>query len=295
VQDRSPQQWGTGSSVAEVPTASGLDVVLRFVVMAWPALWIVMFATGNWQIGMLMLFLTGPVMGVTRGSRRRARRYEKHRRRYGVGDSHRQHALEHRRRALELRDRIREVEGEWRYTGRPDGAWPPVGTRVGTPATPAPTPTGGDGATAATTPPASSTSAAERSLAAVVVRAETSSRRLEPESLALVREVDQVLRPLLAHVRSRGADARVRHDLEGIATEHLPAALDTYLALPDEVARTHRGSSGTTPADELRSQLTLLVEGCRQLRDAVHDADLDRQQELSRFLDAKFRRSDLDL
>lgn len=138
-------------------------------------------------------------------------------------------------------------------------------------------------------------SSPERALASTVVRAETSGGRLDAEQLALVREIDTLLRPLLAQVRTRGGDAAVRHDLEALAKEHLPETLDAYLVLPVDYAHDHRTPSGTTPADELRSQLTLLVEGCRQLRDAVHDADLSRQAELGRFLDAKFRRSDLDL
>ena len=144
-------------------------------------------------------------------------------------------------------------------------------------------------------PEQASVAAAERSLAATVVRVETSADRFDAEAVELVREVDRLLRPLLAHLRTRGADAQVRHDLETLATEHLPRTVEDYLVLPDDYAREHRTAAGTTPVDELRSQLLLLVEGCKQLRDAVHDADLDRQQQQSRFLEAKFRRSDLDL
>ncbi|WP_432521519.1 hypothetical protein [Kineococcus sp. SYSU DK006] len=148
---------------------------------------------------------------------------------------------------------------------------------------------------AALPPEQASVAAAERSLAATLVRVETSADRFDAEAVELVREVDRLLRPLLAHLRTRGADAQVRHDLETLASEHLPRTVEDYLVLPDDYAREHRTAAGTTPADELRSQLLLLVEGCKQLRDAVHDADLDRQQQQSRFLEAKFRRSDLDL
>lgn len=136
---------------------------------------------------------------------------------------------------------------------------------------------------------------AERALAAAVVRAETSAGRMDAGSVDLVREVDRLLRPLLAQVRTRQADPQVRHDLETLAAEHLPRTVEDYLVLPDDYAHEHRGPSGTTPADELRAQLQLLVEGCKQLRDAVLAADVDRQQQQSRFLEAKFRRSDLDL
>ncbi|GAB3454011.1 hypothetical protein AB1207_01290 [Kineococcus endophyticus] len=138
-------------------------------------------------------------------------------------------------------------------------------------------------------------STAERALAGAVVRAETSGGRMDAGSVELVREVDRLLRPLLAQLRTREADPQVRHDLETLAGEHLPRTVDDYLVLPDDYAHEHRTSAGTTPADELRSQLLLLVEGCRQLRDAVLSRDVDRQQQQSRFLEAKFRRSDLDL
>ncbi|MFD0483860.1 hypothetical protein ACFQ46_14755 [Kineococcus sp. GCM10028916] len=138
-------------------------------------------------------------------------------------------------------------------------------------------------------------STAERLLAASVVRAETSGGRMDAESVDLVREVDRLLRPLLANLRTRDADPQVRHDLETLAGEHLPRAIDDYLVLPDDYAHEHRTAAGTTPADELRAQLHLLVEGCRQLRDSVLSRDVDRQQQQSRFLEAKFRRSDLDL
>ncbi|WP_328295563.1 hypothetical protein OG218_23165 [Kineococcus sp. NBC_00420] len=138
-------------------------------------------------------------------------------------------------------------------------------------------------------------SAVERKLAAAVVTAETAGGRMDADSVDLVREVDRLLRPLLANLRTRDADPQVRHDLETLAGEHLPRAIDDYLVLPDDYAHEHRTAAGTTPADELRAQLHLLVEGCRQLRDSVLSRDVDRQQQQSRFLEAKFRRSDLDL
>ncbi|WP_205706038.1 hypothetical protein, partial [Kineococcus indalonis] len=135
---------------------------------------------------------------------------------------------------------------------------------------------------------------AERALLATVHRVDTSGR-FERADVVLVHEVADQLGPLLLRVAERGADPRVRHDLETLATEHLPRTVDDFLALPADYAREHRTAAGTTPAEELRNQLHLLLEGCRRLRDAVHDADLDRQQQQSRFLESKFRRSELDL
>jgi len=137
-------------------------------------------------------------------------------------------------------------------------------------------------------------SEAERSLVRTVRRVDTSGR-FERTDVVLVHEVADLLGPLLEHAAERGTDVRVRHDLEALALEHLPRTVDDYLRLPADFARTHVSSSGTTPAQELRNQLHLLLDGCSALRDAVHDADVTRQQEQSRFLEAKFRKSDLDL
>jgi hypothetical protein len=135
---------------------------------------------------------------------------------------------------------------------------------------------------------------AERALVAVVRRVDTSDR-FERTDVILVHEVSDLLGPLLLRIAERGGDPQVRHDLETLATDHLPRTVDDFLSLPADVARESRNASGTTPAEELRSQLHLLVEGCRQLRDSVHAADVDRQQQQSRFLETKFRKSDLDL
>ncbi len=236
---------------------------VRFIATAWMPLWILMFVFGFWQVGLALLFLTGPVMAALHASGRPRRERERERRK-------------------QLK-RARYDERVLRQSDAPHEPGPPRRDDAG------------DGQPQAGRTGSPGPSGAERALAGAVVRAETSGGRLDADALELVREIDQLLRPLLAHVRTRGADAAVRHDLEALAREHLPQTLDAYLVLPVDYAHDHRTPAGPTPADELRAQLTLLVEGCRQLRDAVHDADLSRQAELGRFLDAKFRRSDLDL
>ncbi|NAZ77910.1 hypothetical protein GTQ99_21225, partial [Kineococcus sp. T13] len=165
------------------------------------------------------------------------------------------------------------------------------------PAHPGPAPVGG--APAGAVPLAApgedpSPEAAQRALAAAVQRVDASGR-FEAADVALVHEVADLLGPLLARTAGRDGDAQVRHDLRALAGEHLPRTVEDHLALPEDYAREHRTPRGTTPAQELRSQLVLLVEGCKQLREAVHDADVERQQRQSRFLEAKFRRGDLDL
>ncbi len=268
--DARPEPRIVDDTGAEVRRAPSGDVsrwelpapAAGFIAAAWAPLWILLFIFGAWQVALVLMFLTPPVMVAlhTSGRPRRLRERE-------------------RLKELKRQKRDRRVLGlEGAGTAAPGGPAADAAPAASRPRSAAPAP-----------------SSPERALTGAVLRAETSGGRLDAEQLALVREIDALLRPLLAHVRTRGADAAVRHDLEALATEHLPETLDAYLVLPVDYAHDHRTPSGTTPADELRSQLTLLVEGCEQLRDAVHDADLSRQAELGRFLDTKFRRSDLDL
>lgn len=231
---------------------------LRF---AWMAAWIVCFATGWTGVALVVMFAWIGANGA----------YENHRR--------------------ELRKRRkREINAlKVELAGGAPAALPHRAAGRGRPpalaaAAPAPDPV----------PAVPPVSEAERSLVRTVRRVDTSGR-FERTDLVLVHEVADLLGPLLEHAAERGADVRVRHDLETLALEHLPRTVDDFLVLPADFARTHVSSSGTTPAQELRNQLGLLLEGCTALRDAVHDADVTRQQEQSRFLEAKFRRSDLDL
>jgi len=143
--------------------------------------------------------------------------------------------------------------------------------------------------------PADPVAAMQRELRTVVQTVNRAGGRLPDGAVPTVREIEDVLVPLLAHVAKRGADVEELHNLEAIVTEYLPGALEHYLDLPEQYALTHRGPSGTTPAQELVSQLGLLLDGTRQLQQAVYDHDAQRLATQGRFLDAKFRRSDLDL
>jgi hypothetical protein len=129
----------------------------------------------------------------------------------------------------------------------------------------------------------------------VVRTANRNGGRLPDGAVPAVREVEDVLKPLLAHVAKRGADVEELHNLEAIVTEYLPGALEHYLDLPEDYALTNRGPGGHTPAEELVAQLRLLVDGAKDLQRAVYDQDARKLAVQGRFLDAKFRRSDLDL
>lgn len=144
-------------------------------------------------------------------------------------------------------------------------------------------------------PPADPVQALRHRLGEVVDTAKRHGGRLPDGAVPAVREIEDVLDPLLAHVARRGAEVEELHNLEAIVTEYLPGALGHYLDLPEDYALTSRGPGGTTPAEELVSQLRLLVQGSRDLQRAVHDQDARKLSVQGRFLDAKFRRSDLDL
>ncbi|WP_432485971.1 hypothetical protein [Kineococcus esterisolvens] len=143
--------------------------------------------------------------------------------------------------------------------------------------------------------PADPVQALQARLRETVQRANRAGGRLPDGAVPAVRDVEDVLRPVLAHVARRGAQAEEMHNLEAIVTEYLPGALERYLDLPEDYALHHRGPTGSTPAQELLSQLGLLLEGARELQHAVYDHDARLLSEQGRFLDAKFRRSDLDL
>ena len=267
-----------------------VDPVLRVVRAAWLAAWIILFATGNWQAGLVVMFLTGPVMGLVRGPRGSVRR-QMRRDRAERSALYDRRVLEH-----DQRRQGHERVGSARPSWEAHGSWGSYRSWEGHGTSEAPAPPGTPGGPGAVSAPAApDTAAAERSLAAAVARARSGPSRLDPDALALVDELDAILRPTLARARQGGIDAAVRRDLESIARDHLPETLRAYQQLPPTYAHEHRGTDGRTPAEELRSQLGLLVEGCAPLREAVHGADVARQRELGRFLEAKFRRSDLDL
>ncbi|WP_432564372.1 hypothetical protein [Kineococcus sp. SYSU DK003] len=144
-------------------------------------------------------------------------------------------------------------------------------------------------------PPADPVTALQQRLREVVRTANRNGGRLPDGAVPAVREIEDVLTPLLAHVAKRGAEVEELHNLEAIVTEYLPGALEHYLDLPEEYALTNRGPSGTTPAEELVTQLQLLADGSRDVQRAVYDHDARKLSVQGRFLDAKFRRSDLDL
>ena len=141
---------------------------------------------------------------------------------------------------------------------------------------------------------ASQIRALQLELADLVRRANADGGRLPPGAVPTVRDIDDVLRPLLRYVERHQASDEELRGLTAIIGEYLPQALADFTALPPQYAE-RPGPTGTTPADDLVRQLQLLDEGALELADLVYTGDAARLAIQARFLDAKFRRSDLDL
>jgi hypothetical protein len=130
-------------------------------------------------------------------------------------------------------------------------------------------------------------------LAEIVRRANADGGRLPAGAVPTVRELDDVLRPLLRYIERQSASEEEMRHLTAIIQDYLPTALNDFIALPAAYAE-RPGVTGTTPADDLVRQLVLLEEGANELQDAVYTGDAAKLAIQARFLDAKFRRSDLD-
>lgn len=243
--------------------------VARFV---WLGAWIALFVAGPTWLALVVMFGWIAANGA----------YEKHRKQL----------RRQRKREIEQVRRQREQLGS--TSSAPALAASSVPEALTSPGSAASVtlPTADDTAGAGASPGAPS--AAERALLRIVRRVERSDR-FERRDVVLVTEISDVLFPLLPKVAAPGADPRVRRDVETLATEHLPDSVEAFLALPADYAREHRNAAGRTPREELRAQLDLLLTGCEQLRDAVLEADVARQQTQSRFLEMKFRPGELDL
>ena len=130
-------------------------------------------------------------------------------------------------------------------------------------------------------------------LADIVTKANADGGRLPAGAVPTVRDIDDVLRPLLDYIEARSASEEEMRHLTAIIHDYLPTALNDFSALPPQYAE-RPGVTGTTPADDLLQQLVLLDEGANDLQDLVYTGDAAQLAIQARFLDAKFRRSDLD-
>jgi hypothetical protein len=133
----------------------------------------------------------------------------------------------------------------------------------------------------------------QQELATLVRQANADGGRLPPGAVPTVRDIDDVLRPLLRYIETQSASEEEMRHLAVIIRDYLPTALGDFTALPPQYAE-RPGVTGTTPADDLVRQLQLLDEGANELQDLVYTGDAAQLAIQARFLDTKFRRSDLD-
>ena len=133
----------------------------------------------------------------------------------------------------------------------------------------------------------------QQELAGIVRHANANGGRLPPGAVPTVRDIDDVLRPLLRYIETRSASEEEMRHLTAIIHDYLPTALGDFTALPAQYAE-RPGVTGTSPADDLLRQLQFLDEGANELQDLVYTGDAAQLAIQARFLDAKFRRSDLD-
>ncbi len=130
-------------------------------------------------------------------------------------------------------------------------------------------------------------------LAGIVAQANADGGRLPLGAVPTVRDIDDVLRPVLRYIEVQSASEEEMRHLTAIIHEYLPQALSDFTVLPPQYTE-RPGVTGTTPADDLVRQLQLLDEGANELQDLVYTGDAAQLAIQARFLDAKFRRSDLD-
>jgi hypothetical protein len=85
------------------------------------------------------------------------------------------------------------------------------------------------------------------------------------------------------------------HVVQQMIVDYLPTSLQTYLNIPATYALSSRVAGKKSAHDELLDQLALLETEAEKIRAAVYSKDLDALGDQSRFLQAKFGKSALDL
>lgn len=105
-----------------------------------------------------------------------------------------------------------------------------------------------------------------------------------------LRQIDDVLRPLVTHIAEQGASMEQQVLLNSIVCSYIPDPLRTYLALPDS-ARTEESG----PTALLAEQFATLEEIARDLANQVRIGAIAELSTHGRFLEDKFAPSTLRL
>jgi len=119
--------------------------------------------------------------------------------------------------------------------------------------------------------------------------------RIGPQTLAVLEAIEHKLAFLLSRADTGdGLFDLARFDLERIAFEYLPQALENYLKLPADMARSHRISGGVTAEEALTEQLIRLDQALEDLASSLFERDAQGLLIHGRFLRERFGEQPLE-
>ena len=117
--------------------------------------------------------------------------------------------------------------------------------------------------------------------------------RVSKEVLGHVLNIQNSILEVLPTLTRDGAYTHHAYIVKQTALEYLPETLETYLNLPPAFARLHTVKDGKTAQQLLLGQLELLDTTLQDIVVDIHQNDTDRLLINGRFLEEKFRKSDL--
>ena len=117
--------------------------------------------------------------------------------------------------------------------------------------------------------------------------------RVSKEVLEHVLSIQRSITEVLPTLTRDGAHTHQAYVVKQTALEYLPETLETYLNLPPAFARLHTVKDGKTAQQLLLGQLELLDTTLKDIVVDLHQNDTDRLLINGRFLEEKFRKSDL--
>ena len=117
--------------------------------------------------------------------------------------------------------------------------------------------------------------------------------RVSKEVLERISSIQSSVLEVLPTLTRDGAHTHNAYVVKQTALEYLPETLETYLNLPPAFARLHTVKDGKTAQQLLLGQLELLDTTLQEIVVDLHRNDTDRLLINGRFLEEKFRKSDL--
>lgn len=134
-----------------------------------------------------------------------------------------------------------------------------------------------------------------KELAELRTRVRKYGGRLSPELNQASRRLLELLGLILERGDTLAGNPEALHITASTIRDYLPNSLETYINLPRGFALNRRIEGRRTAHEELQSQLDLLQTELQRIADAVYSGEARSLAEQGRFLEEKFRRSELDL